>query len=200
MDRTVATLLDDINERSSFVPSVSCTTLAQDDDLQRTDNDCSRTAIRTSIGADDGIRTRDPHLGKETHLLRQDRCTPLSSLSPVSSSAQSAESARLQRFTFNALNLCEIDDPVEAYHDALGHIVEGDPGPLQELYSHRDDVTLSNPWGPTRRGWADVSAGVERAASQLREGRHSPGRTTLSPCSAGRTSLVLSRTNGGRRR
>ena len=48
---------------------------------------------------------------KETYLVRQDRCTPLSSLSPVSSSAQSVESAPLQRFTLNALNLCEIDDP-----------------------------------------------------------------------------------------
>ena len=42
---------------------------------------------------------------KETHLLRQDCRTPLSSLSPVSLSAQSAESARLQRLTFNALNV-----------------------------------------------------------------------------------------------
>ena len=33
----------------------------------------------------------------------------MSSLSPVSSSAQSVETARLQRFTFNALNLYEID-------------------------------------------------------------------------------------------
>ena len=32
-------------------------------------------------GADDRIRTRDPHLGKETHLVRRDGCTPLSSLS-----------------------------------------------------------------------------------------------------------------------
>ena len=47
-------------------------------------------------------------LAKETHLLRQDRCTPLSSLSPVSSSAQSAESARLHGFTFNALNLYQL--------------------------------------------------------------------------------------------
>ena len=56
---------------------------------------------------DYGIR-RDPHLGKETYLVRQDRRTPLSKPSPISSSAQSAESARLQRFTFNALNFCEI--------------------------------------------------------------------------------------------
>jgi hypothetical protein len=51
---------------------------------------------RLCLGADDEIRTRDPHLGKEMELDRQDRSSPLSSLSPVSSSAQSAESAGLQ--------------------------------------------------------------------------------------------------------
>ena len=65
----------------------------------------------------------------------------------------------------------DLDPTIEAYHDALGHIVKGDPGPLQGLYSQRDDVTLSNPWGPTLRGRVDVSAGVERAASQFRDGR-----------------------------
>ena len=64
----------------------------------------------------------------------------------------------------------DLDSTIQEYHDALSHIVKGDPGPVQRLYSHRDDVTLSNPWGPTRRGWADVSAGVERAASQFRGG------------------------------
>ena len=58
---------------------------------------------------------------KETHLVRQDRCTPLSSLSPVSSSAQSVESARLQRLTFNALNLCEIDASTCLWPTKLEH-------------------------------------------------------------------------------
>jgi hypothetical protein len=84
--------------------------------LQPTDGDRSTPELGIQNGADDGIRTRDPHLGKETHLLRQDRCTPLSSLSPVSSSAQSVESARHNRFTFNALNLCESDGPRAGGH------------------------------------------------------------------------------------
>ena len=41
----------------------------------------------------------------------KDCCAPLSRLSPVSSSAHSAESAGLQQLTFNALNLYEIDVP-----------------------------------------------------------------------------------------
>src|SRR6478672_2379016 len=68
------------------------------------------------------------------------------------------------------VRVVDLDSTLEAYHDALGHIVNGDAEPLQRLYSHRDDVTLSNPWGPSRRGWADVSAGVARAASQFRDG------------------------------
>ena len=64
----------------------------------------------------------------------------------------------------------DLDSTIQAYHDALSHIVKGDPGPLQQLYSHRDDITLSNPWEPTRSGRTDVSAGVERAASQFRDG------------------------------
>jgi hypothetical protein len=55
------------------------------------------------------VPSRDPHLGKETYLARRDRCSPLSSLSPICSSAQSVESARLQRFTFNVLNVSEIE-------------------------------------------------------------------------------------------
>ena len=51
--------------------------------LQPTDGDRTNTGLDFN-GADDGIRTRDPHLGKETHLLRRDRSTPLRSLSPIS--------------------------------------------------------------------------------------------------------------------
>ena len=64
---------------------------------------------RVKIGADDGIRTRDPHLGKDMELVRRVGRTPLSSLSPMSSSAHSAESTDLQRRTFNALNLYQIE-------------------------------------------------------------------------------------------
>ena len=36
----------------------------------------------------------------------------------------------------------------------------GDPGPVKQLFSHRDDVTLANPFGPAVRGdrHADASA------------------------------------------
>jgi hypothetical protein len=38
------------------------------------------------------------------------------------------------------------------------------------LYSHRQDVTLANPLGPAVRGWQQVAATIEHAASQMRDG------------------------------
>jgi ketosteroid isomerase-like protein len=59
---------------------------------------------------------------------------------------------------------------IEQYHQALGAFVKGDPDPDKRLYSRRDDVTLANPLGPPNRGWNQVEAAMERAASQLRDG------------------------------
>src|ERR671918_343431 len=59
---------------------------------------------------------------------------------------------------------------VETYHQALGEIIKGNPEGYKELYSHRDDVTLANPFGPAARGWEQVAATMERAASQFRDG------------------------------
>src|ERR687889_2347809 len=59
---------------------------------------------------------------------------------------------------------------VEPYHQALGEIIKGNPECYKELYSHRDNVTLANPFGPAARGWEQVAATMERAASQFRDG------------------------------
>jgi ketosteroid isomerase-like protein len=59
---------------------------------------------------------------------------------------------------------------IEQYHRALDAFVKGDPEPDKRLYSRRDDVTLANPLGPPNRGWTQVEAAMERAASQLRDG------------------------------
>jgi ketosteroid isomerase-like protein len=64
----------------------------------------------------------------------------------------------------------DLDETIDAYHQALGELVKGDPEPLKRMYSHSDDVTLANPWGPATRGWANASAAMERAASQFRDG------------------------------
>ena len=60
---------------------------------------------------------------------------------------------------------------IERDREALDAIVRGDPEPKKKLYSRRDDATLANPFGPPARGWQKVAETLERAASQLREGK-----------------------------
>jgi hypothetical protein len=54
--------------------------------------------------AEDGIRTRDPHLGKGMEPLRRLSPTPLSSIFSASFSAEPAELAHFRCAWFNALN------------------------------------------------------------------------------------------------
>src|SRR6266702_7997978 len=62
------------------------------------------------------------------------------------------------------------DEVVEQYQRALGDFAKGNPEPNKMVFSHREDVTLANPLGPPARGWEQVAATMERAASQLRDG------------------------------
>src|SRR5215216_1924828 len=49
--------------------------------------------------------------------------------------------------------------------------MKGDPEPVQELYSHREDASLANPYGPPVRGWDGIAKTTEHAASLRRAGR-----------------------------
>jgi ketosteroid isomerase-like protein len=64
----------------------------------------------------------------------------------------------------------DFDTVVEQYQRALGEFMKGNPEPVKMVFSHREDVTLANPLGPVARGWEQVAATGERAASQVREG------------------------------
>ena len=64
----------------------------------------------------------------------------------------------------------DLDQLIERSHLALGEIVNGNPEPLKEMYSHRDDVSLANPFGPPVRGWNEAARTMERAASNYRDG------------------------------
>ncbi|MBP2236742.1 ketosteroid isomerase-like protein [Sinorhizobium kostiense] len=59
---------------------------------------------------------------------------------------------------------------IEQDHRALDAFVKGNPEPLKDLYSRRDDVIIANPFGPPARGWEKVAATMERAATNYREG------------------------------
>ena len=64
----------------------------------------------------------------------------------------------------------EPDLPLEEYHRAGLEITNGNPDLYKALYSHRDDVTLANPFGPPARGWSEVSGTLDRAAAKYRDG------------------------------
>ena len=66
--------------------------------------------------------------------------------------------------------LDDLDEVIEQSHLALGEIVKGNPEPLKLVYSHREDVSLANPFGPPVRGWEQAAATIERAASNYKDG------------------------------
>ena len=65
----------------------------------------------------------------------------------------------------------DVDQLIEQYHLGGDEFLKGNPEPLLELWSRRDDVTLANPFGPPVRGWDEVAEASDRAASQLRDGQ-----------------------------
>jgi ketosteroid isomerase-like protein len=62
------------------------------------------------------------------------------------------------------------DLPLDEYHRAGHEITNGNPEVYKALYSHREDVTVANPFGPPVRGWSEVSATLDRAAQNYRDG------------------------------
>ncbi|HJR95419.1 MAG TPA: nuclear transport factor 2 family protein [Gaiellaceae bacterium] len=64
----------------------------------------------------------------------------------------------------------ELDAAIDESHRALDAFFKGDANPVKPLFSRREDVSLANPFGPPRRGWADVEETMEQAAAQYRDG------------------------------
>jgi ketosteroid isomerase-like protein len=64
----------------------------------------------------------------------------------------------------------DFDSAVEAYRQALVPFLKGDPKPVTQFYSRSDDVTLANPFGPPRRGPADVEKAIAEAAAPFSDG------------------------------
>jgi ketosteroid isomerase-like protein len=59
---------------------------------------------------------------------------------------------------------------IEQYYRAQREFLRGNPQPVKDLFSHREDVTLANPYGPPVRGFDEVSKSIEHAASLRRDG------------------------------
>ena len=64
----------------------------------------------------------------------------------------------------------DVDELIQRYRLALGEFMKGNPEPTKELFSHREDVSIANPYGPPVRGWERVVGVMEHAASLRRDG------------------------------
>jgi ketosteroid isomerase-like protein len=65
----------------------------------------------------------------------------------------------------------EIDELIERFNLAQGEFLKGNVESMNNLFSHKEDVTLNNPLSPPAHGWEQVAATMERAASQFRDGQ-----------------------------
>jgi len=63
-----------------------------------------------------------------------------------------------------------VEGVIERSHLAWREFVNGDPQPALQLFSHQDDVTVGNPFGPFVRGWERVSDTVGSAATIYLDG------------------------------
>ena len=64
----------------------------------------------------------------------------------------------------------DFDRAVEAFRQAQGAFLNGDPARVVELFSRRDDATLANPFGPPHLGWAQVAKATTEAAANFTGG------------------------------
>jgi ketosteroid isomerase-like protein len=64
----------------------------------------------------------------------------------------------------------DFDNAVEAFRQAQGAFVKGNARPAVELFSHSDDATLANPFGPPHRGWEQIAKASEEAAANFKGG------------------------------
>jgi ketosteroid isomerase-like protein len=64
----------------------------------------------------------------------------------------------------------DVDKLIEQFQLALGEFFKGNPEPVKNLFSHREDVSLANPLGPPARGRDEVAQTIERAASNFTDG------------------------------
>jgi ketosteroid isomerase-like protein len=64
----------------------------------------------------------------------------------------------------------DVDRLIEQFQLSMDGFLKGDPDPTKRVFSHKEDVTLANPFGPPVRGWDAVAKVTEHAASQVRDG------------------------------
>ena len=67
----------------------------------------------------------------------------------------------------------EIRQASERFYAALNRTLNGDPGPMMEVWSHGSEVSAMHPFGDRSHGWEEVRAGWEQAAQAFSDGQAS---------------------------
>ena len=65
----------------------------------------------------------------------------------------------------------DLDQVIEQYHQALDEFSRGNPDPVKEFYSGRDDVAIANPFFPLTRGREQVVERLERSVRNFSDGQ-----------------------------
>ena len=65
----------------------------------------------------------------------------------------------------------EIRQASEQFYAALNREINGDPGPMMEVWSHGSEVSTMHPLGGINVGWEDVRTGWEQAAQAISDGQ-----------------------------
>ena len=77
--------------------------------------------------------------------------------------------------------IVDVNELIRRYHQALDEFVRGNPEPVMDLFSRRDDVTFANPLvGLPVSGWDQVAEALEHASSQFEEGSEIVGIESVS--------------------
>jgi hypothetical protein len=63
-----------------------------------------------------------------------------------------------------------VDELIEQYYRAQMEFLRGHPEPVKDLFSHREGVTLANPYGPPVHWWDEVAKTIEDASSLRSDG------------------------------
>src|SRR5215212_6648484 len=64
----------------------------------------------------------------------------------------------------------DLNRAIERYHQAADEFSRGNPDPVKDLYSSRDDVAIANPFFPLTRGHEQVVERLERSVQNFRDG------------------------------
>jgi ketosteroid isomerase-like protein len=65
----------------------------------------------------------------------------------------------------------EVRQTSEQFYAALNSVLDGDSGPMEQIWSHGSDVSAMHPFGGRMVGWDEVGAAWEQAAQAFSGGQ-----------------------------